>query len=140
MIAVVCVDDRNGMRFGGRRQSRDRILCEDMIRFCGTVWMNSRSAPLFADWKDRIRVDDAFLLHADTEEYGFVEEESLKDVPLEGMILYRWNRRYPADVFLEALPEKRGMELLAEESFAGSSHEKITREIWRIRHGERENR
>ena len=136
MIAVVCVDDRNGIRFGGRRQSRDRILCEDMIRTCGTVWMHSRSAPLFSDWQDRIRVDDAFLLHAEPGAYCFVEEPLENAVP-EGMILYRWNRRYPADVYLDVTPESQGMELVTREDFTGSSHERITKEIWRLHHGER---
>ena len=134
MTAIVCVDDRNGMMFGGRRLSRDRVLCEDIIRLCGTVWMNSYSAPLFETYSENIIVDDEFLRNADG--FCFVETESLCDAELDGMILYRWNRRYPADVHLAYLPEEHGMVLHSSEEFAGSSHERITREIWRMNHGE----
>ena len=33
---AVCVDDALGMMFGGRRQSRDRVLIEDFLKdHCG---------------------------------------------------------------------------------------------------------
>ena len=48
MIAVVCVDDRNGMLFHHRRQSQDRLLREDLLSRCpGRLWMNAYSAKLF---------------------------------------------------------------------------------------------
>ena len=32
MKVIVCVDDNNGMMFNNRRQSRDRILIEDVVK------------------------------------------------------------------------------------------------------------
>ena len=43
----------------------------------------------------------------------------------ETIVLYRWNRAYPADVKF-TMPQ--GFALKESRDFAGSSHEKITRE------------
>ena len=31
MKAIVCLDDNEGMTFAGRRQSRDRVVCADIL-------------------------------------------------------------------------------------------------------------
>ncbi len=33
MIIAVCTDDNNGMLFNNRRQSRDMLLIEDLIKY-----------------------------------------------------------------------------------------------------------
>ena len=48
---------------------------------------------------------------------------------VEEIVLYRWNRRYPADLRF-TLPLE-GWTLVRSEEFAGSSHEKITKEVYR---------
>ena len=48
---------------------------------------------------------------------------------MEGVILYRWNRTYPADLRLTLSLE--GWSLERREIFAGSSHEKIIKEVYR---------
>ena len=49
MILAVCIDDRNGMLFNGRRQSQDRVLREDLVREAGggPLWMSAYSARQF---------------------------------------------------------------------------------------------
>lgn len=136
MTAIVCVEDRNGMLFGGRRLSRDRILCDDVIRLCGQVSMLPYSAELFEAFPNRIQVTEQLL--EDEGSIYFVETDSLKTAELDGLIIYRWNRRYPADLFLEFDPETHGMVLTDRTEFAGYSHERITRESWRKAHGETE--
>ena len=131
MIAAVCLDDRGGMRFNHRRQSRDRLLYDDLIRLCGTIWVREASVPLFSAHADRIRIAEDPLSAAGPGECCFVEDDPLTDIPLEGMIVYRWNRLYPADLFLTPAPADRGMILISSTEFPGSSHERITREIWR---------
>ena len=32
MIVIVCVDQRNGLGFNGRRQSRDRMVAADILK------------------------------------------------------------------------------------------------------------
>ena len=34
MILISCIDDRGGLLFHGRRLSRDRVLCQDVLRTC----------------------------------------------------------------------------------------------------------
>ena len=49
MNLIVCLDDRNGMMFNGRRQSRDRADIEDILRDCaGRLCIEGYSEPLFA--------------------------------------------------------------------------------------------
>ncbi len=49
---------------------------------------------------------------------------------MEGLVLYRWNRRYPADVYLDIRPEPPGWRLVSREEFSGSSHPRITKEVY----------
>ena len=51
MKVIVCVDDNNGMMFNNRRQSRDRILIEDVVKnvIGGNLLMAPYSEPLFKD-------------------------------------------------------------------------------------------
>ena len=134
MTAIVCVDSRGGMAFDGRRQSRDRVLCADAARLCGRLRMLPQSAMLFAELPDAAEVCEELLRE---DGVYFVETDSLDTAELDELILYRWNRLYPADLWLRFDPRKRGMELIGSEDFAGSSHERITREIWRKPHAER---
>ena len=133
MTAVVCVDTRGGMAFGGRRQSRDRALCADAVRLCGRLRMLPASAELFAELPEAVELAETLRLDDGA---WFVETDSLEAAEPEELILYRWNRLYPADLWLRFDPEERGMELVSSEDFAGSSHERITREIWRKSHAE----
>ena len=47
----------------------------------------------------------------------------------ERIILYKWNRRYPADLVF-GVNLNNGWRLIAAEDFQGNSHEKITEEIY----------
>ena len=136
MTVIVCVDDRGGMRFHGRRQSRDRVLCADVLRLCGRVRMNAASAALFQDCDGQIQVCEDFLQTAGPGDACFVEDGPLSGLEIDTLILYRWNRVYPGDVFLDFRPDAQGMTLVSSEEFSGSSHKRITREIWRKHHGE----
>ena len=134
MTAIVCVDTRGGMAFGGKRQSRDRLLCADAVRLCGTLRMLPQSAVLFAEMPDAVELCEELLKEEGT---YFVETDSMETAAPDELILYRWNRLYPADLWLRFDPQERGLVLMSSEDFAGSSHERITREIWRNPHAER---
>ena len=45
MIAIVCLEERKGMQFGGRRVSRDRVVTEKICELCEgkTLWMDPAS-------------------------------------------------------------------------------------------------
>ena len=115
MQVIVCVDDNGGMMFNKRRQSRDRVLCECVMR-------------LSED--DRIIVSENYLEEASGEDFCFVEKEPLKafENEIKKLIIFKWNRVYPADQYLDIDPEK--MTKVQEEEFVGFSHEKITMEVY----------
>ena len=119
MIAAVCIDDRGGMLFNHRRQSQDRLLREDLLAEAAgrPLWMNSYSLRQFPTPPPNLCVDEGFLDPAPWRER------------MEGVILYRWNRTYPADLRLTLSLE--GWSLERREIFAGSSHEKIIKEVYR---------
>ena len=110
MTAIVCVDEAWGMAFHGRRQSRDRAVCARILEDAA----------------------EDFLAQAGPGELCFVEEPPL--LPwldrLEGLVLYRWNRRYPADAWLDVRPGPPGWTLARREEFSGHSHERITKEVY----------
>lgn len=133
MILVLCLDDRGGMRFNRRRQSQDRLLREDLLREAAgrTVWMSEYTLSQFPDPPDSLRLAEDPLDRAGPGELCFVETEDPAPWAgrVEQVILYRWNRRYPADLYC-TLPLERWT-LVRSEEFAGSSHEKITKEVYR---------
>ena len=49
MKIIVCLDDNGGMAFNRRRQSRDRVLIEDIAKTVGNarLYIDKYSAPLF---------------------------------------------------------------------------------------------
>lgn len=133
MIPIVCLDDNGGMMFGGRRQSRDRILRADILRLTEgkALWMNAVSYKLYADMEaPQIRVDEDFLQKAGKKDYCLVEDQPLAPhiEALSGLVIYRWNRKYPADRYFDLPLADWQPESTFE--FAGSSHERITRQIY----------
>lgn len=133
MRVIVCLDDRNGMLFNRRRQSRDRRVVEDILRELGEkqLLVNGFSAPLFDHAGDRIRVEDDPLAAAGREDVCFVENQLLAPwaAAIERLTVYRWNRVYPADMRLDLALES-GWHLVAASDFPGFSHEKIAKEIY----------
>ena len=131
MILVVCIDDRGGMLFNRRRQSQDRLLRQDLLREAEgrPLWMNAYTAGQFDPAPENIRVAEDFPARAGEGEFCFFE--NVNPAPwlekAEKIILYRWNRHYPADRwFPQPLP---GWTVRRTEEFAGASHENITKEI-----------
>ena len=130
MIIAVCVDDRMGMLFNHRRQSRDKVLIDDLMTLAETVHINGFSEELFGDYPDRIEIDEDFLENAESEDVCFVENIDLEPYAdkIDKVILYCWNRHYPSSLkFKVDLSDDNCIE---ETEFAGNSHEKITREVY----------
>lgn len=134
MIAILCIDLRYGLMFGGRRQSRDRLVLEDIQNLCGQkpLRMNEYSGRLFLQYGFPCpNVSEHFLDEAGPGDFCFVEDAPLSDVrdKLEKLILYQWNRTYPADLYFN--PELiNGWTRTETKEFSGSSHQTITREVY----------
>lgn len=135
MIIIVCVDDHMGMSFNHRRQSQDRILREKILKLINgnRLWVSPYSARQFTmEQQPYLMVDEDYLNKAAVGEYCFVEHGNLSDYEndIEQIILCRWNRIYPADCYFEiSLDEETWNGRLLEE-FQGSSHEKISLEVF----------
>lgn len=136
MTAAVCVDNRGGMLFNGRRLSRDRALIADLLELAGGAPVRAApfSAALFAGAGDAAVISGDFLDAAGAGDVCFVENAALAPYMdrVERLVIYRWNRDYPSDTRLDVRPEDFGLRLAESRDFAGSSHEKLTREIYAV--------
>lgn len=130
LTLYVCLDDRNGLLFNKRRQSRDIRVLEDIgASFSGELLIGAYSEKLIKEAGIPCRV---------------VSEEEISDghyfaeaLPTDSMVantgtlvIYRWNRHYPADTRWDAFPEELGFSLAETTEFPGKSHEKITKEVY----------
>ena len=135
MRVIVCLDDNGGMLFNCRRQSRDRVVVDDILSVVGEkrLYIAPFSEKLFAERSDKVTVSEDMLFEAEADQYCFVEKDSLSECSgrIEEMVIYRWNRVYPADLFLDVTPERIGLSLFSTEELTGYSHEKITKEIFK---------
>lgn len=127
MKLIVCLDDNNGMMFNKRRQSRDRVLVENVLELCKgeKLYTNAYSAPLFPENTVEIFENIEDIENA----YCFAENFAVNEECVDEIVVYKWNRVYPADVHFNIDLENRN--LIETVDFEGSSHEKITREIYR---------
>lgn len=134
MKVIVCVDNKGGMAFFQKRQSQDRVLREDILNCLqgARLWMSPYSLKQFKEEnKADLIADEQFLDAAGEEDFCFVENQNLQqyEKKITEIIVYRWNRDYPADLFLDI--DLKDWELTETAEFAGNSHEKITREVYR---------
>lgn len=134
MNLIVCLDDRNGMLFANRRQSRDAAVCQKILQLSAdhTLWMNDYSAKLFAGMGGRISVADDFLGKSADGDYCFVENSDVLPYreKIEKVIIFRWNRHYPSDRKFPDTLLKDGFLLMETTDFPGKSHERITMEVY----------
>ncbi len=132
MIMIVCVDDNFGMMFNKRRQSRDKKLCEHILKLTQNtnLLMNAYSAKLFSE-QQNIVIREDFLEAAQEQDYCFVENaEWLKyQEKITKIILYRWNREYPADTYFTFPIHKEVWKLQETSEIEGNSHS-ITEEVY----------
>ena len=136
MKIIVCVDDNNGMMFNKRRQSRDRVLIQDIIANLdgSNLLIAPYSEKLFEDSDiDAFFISDFILDEAAPDDFCFIENIALNKYAskINELIIYHWNRKYPADTYLDIDPTSLGMKLITTTEFVGSSHDKITKELYR---------
>lgn len=136
MTVFVCLDDHNGMLFNGRRQSMDSRLREQILDICAgrPLWMNSYSAGQFSAGIQNIRVAEDFLENGQAGAYCFVENMDISPAIelIERIVVFRWNHRYPADVYFPIEQFANRWELVSSKDFEGSSHPIITQEVYKL--------
>ena len=124
MKLIVCLDDNNGMMFNKRRQSRDKILIENILELCkgDKLYTNKYSLRLFHEnsvevFENADEIEDG---------YCFAENFLVNEENFDEIIVYKWNKAYPADTYFNI--DLEYWSLTETVDFEGSSHENITRE------------
>ena len=132
MKIAICVDKSNGILFGGKRLSQDSILRNKLIELAGNgkLCMNEYSAKQFES-HDMLQVREDFLLSAGQNDICFVENVEIPMDKVSEVYLFNWNRDYPADTYFEFEPKESNFKRIKKEDFVGSSHKKITLEVYR---------
>lgn len=133
MKLIFCLDDRNGMMFNNRRQSQDRILRSRMLEMTenSRIIMSPYSAKQFTE-DGNISVSKSPQGRAKLDDFYFVEDLPFALENVDEIIIYRWNRHYPADKYFDIDINSIGFVLCSSEDFEGSSHEKITEEKYKF--------
>ena len=129
---IFCIDNRRGMMFNSRRQSQDRELRRRMLELIGgaRLWMSPYSAKQF-EGDDSIIADSDFMDLAGEGDYCFVEDSNFTLDDVDEVVLYLWNRDYPADRYFDIDLAAFGFEQVESHDFKGYSHEKITEKIYK---------
>ena len=134
MKLFVCLDERNGLLFGGRRQSSDKVVYRKISEIVGDepLWLHPYSQSLFCDTHTKLRVDADFAAKALENEWCFYEK---CDTPLDlksvkALYVFRWNRHYPSDVRFDVEGICPGLELVRTLEIPGNSHPVITLEVF----------
>lgn len=130
MKIIVCIDKNKGMMFNRRRQSRDRLVIEDMEKHLNgePLWIAPYSEALLKDSGIQYTVSEDPLAAAG-DGYCFLEDRSpAAQESITEVILYHWNRTYPADLKFDL--DMNAFKKKSTANFPGSSHDKITKEVW----------
>ena len=131
MNLIVVLDDRNGMLFNHRRQSRDRVLTDRILQISGgKLTIHPYSAELFAGKDVDLTIAEDPLSVAEKGEWCFLEDRLPAPVinQIEKLIVYRWNRVYPSDLKFDF--DLSAMKCISKTDFAGYSHETLTEEVY----------
>lgn len=133
MILALCADQKNGMAFHRRRQSLDRAVRADLLAMAAgkPIWMTAYSARQFTESEAVLRLSEAPQSQAGPGELCFVEFPPLAPVleRIESLVLYRWDRIYPADQRLD-LDFNGKFHLVSALAFSGHAHKTITKEVY----------
>lgn len=134
MTVIICTDDRGGMLFNKRRVSKDRLVIKDIEKEIddGILYISDFSESLFLESEISALSVSEPLSVAEKEDFVFIENYTLKESisKIKKLIIYRWNRKYPFDFSLDINPLQCGFSLVSTVDFKGSSHDKITKEIY----------
>lgn len=133
MVILACVDNQFGMLFNHRRQSSDQVVIDKIIQISTgkCLWMNDYSSFLFPK-SVSICINKNFLELATSGDFCFVESPEFEQYlhHIDKIVLFQWDRRYPADSYFPVSILKRGWRLMESTDFKGSSHDRITMKVY----------
>lgn len=139
MHIFVCLDNVCGMTFNKRRQSSDRVIRENILQTIDEkkLYVNGYTAKQFEE-DERLLIDEDCIEKAKSGDYVFLENIMVGNYisEIESIIVYRWQRKYPADFFFDIDLTSDAWNLTSSEEITGYSHELIIKEIYEPAHKE----
>ena len=138
MTCVICLENRGGVMFNHRRVSRDAVVTDRILKLAtehGPLNITPYTLRLLPQENIPSRVVH-ICDHPAAEGEGtcWLEDTvgELRPDAADRLILFRWNRTYPADTLFDqkAFFSGGNWELESQEEFPGKSHKKITMEVY----------
>lgn len=131
MKIAICIEKSGGMLFNNRRVSKDSVAHQKLLECVGEgkLYLNEYSAKQFEN-TDHLQVSEDFLSVASDDDICFIENVEIPMDKVTQIYLFQWNRDYPADVYFDYNLKDLGFKKIRSEDFAGSSHKKITLEVY----------
>ena len=133
MRLILFLDERGGMLFLGKRQSKDSAARAYVLNMAAghRLWMNVYSMKQFTEGGE-ISLSESPIHDAGADDFVLIENLPVLLDNASEVILFLWNRHYPSDVRFDIRRlSEAGFHLAASDEFAGTSHEKITVETYR---------
>lgn len=129
MIIALCVDNQLGLQFNRRRQSKDAALRQKLLALAGGALRVSPYTARQFDPADTLYTGIDYLTAARSGDWCFCEGAEYLECAnsIEKIVLFRWNRDYPADLYFTFPGEWR---LESTSDFPGTSHDNITMEVY----------
>ena len=118
-----------GVGFNYRRQSRDRVVTARILELASghRLVVKPYTAKLFTSGGVTVTDD---LTKAKRGDFVFVEKEDAAKYmkKADRLIVFRWNRDYPSDVYCTV--DFSALTLESTREFGGFSHECVAEEVW----------
>lgn len=130
MRVIICIDDNFGMLFGGKRQSRDSRVLEDIKSNFEPIVILPFSEKLIAPSgiSFTVKSDISEIKENETVFIENLNPATFSD-KIDEIIAYRWNRKYLSD--MRCTLDFKSLKKISTYDFVGSSHDKITREVYK---------
>lgn len=134
LTVALCLDDEGGIAFNNRRQSRDRAMIAELCQSSHEkIYISEYSLPLFAGHEESIEVCGNPITECPNGGFCFLEKAEPKAFLsyCENLVIYWWGQSYPYDVSFDIVTLSNEFTVIGREEFVGSSHEKITKEVYK---------
>lgn len=132
MKIAICIDKSGGILFNKRRLSQDSVLRQKLLELAGDggLYLNEYSAKQF-ETGSNLAVSENFIEAAGAQNLCFVENVTFPMQEVTELYLFNWNRAYPADTHFKFNAKEMGFKKVGSEDLVGSSHKKITLEVFK---------
>ncbi len=135
MNLIVCLEDRNGMSFFGKRLSRDKAICERIVSRVekNNFFLSPYSAKIFETLPNSANICDRPFESASQNDFCFIETEDISGCKndINTIIVYRFCRAYPFDKMFD-ISLLSARKLISSTEFSGNSHDKIIEEVYAL--------